>query len=280
MTNPEPESSQPPVAQPPQPVQPAQPVAPVVPPQPVAPAAENTMPLSPWTPPSQPAQPAYPAPAPAQQPTAAYPPVQQPPAAPAQPAYAQTTAQPAYQPGGATVPPAQPTVAGNPPTGYPTSAVPAQPVSGAAYPTSAYPATGAPYSAVPAGPPGPKKGPAVLILSILVGVLVLALGTVTTLYLVKASDASKQEKAAATQAATDAKDLADLKAQLTTTKGEAEKLKQDLEGAKNANAEKLKLLTACVDAVDKMMTSTTQAAFNKAFPAMRAACEAAQIATS
>ncbi|NUO60593.1 MAG: hypothetical protein HOV78_28335 [Hamadaea sp.] len=176
------------------------------------------------------------------------------------------------------MPPTQPVT---PPPGYPTSAVPAQPVSaGPAYPTSGYPAAGAPYSAVPAGPAAPKKGPAVLVLSILVGVLVLALGTVTTLYLVKASDASKQEKAAAAQAATDAKNLEDVKAQLTTTKAEAEKLKQDLEGAKNANAEKLKLLSACVDAVDKMMSSTTQAAFNKAFPAMRAACEAAQIATS
>jgi hypothetical protein len=256
MTSPEPEATQPPVDQP---------------------SAETTAPVFPPSMPTQPAYSAPPAPVqppavqpPAVQPTAAYPPVQ--PAQPAYPqtAYPQTAAQPAYQ--------GQPAVPSAPPSSYPTSSVPGQPVTSAVpYPTSAYPATGMPLMTETAPK---KKGPAVLILSIVVGLLVVALGAVTTLYVVKANDATKKEKAAATQAAADAKTVADLKAQVETVKAEAEKAKQDAEGARNANAEKIKLLNACVDAVKKMMAATSETAVRKALTDVVVTCQAADIATN
>lgn len=290
MTSPNPEAQPPAEATPPtEPVYPA-PAAPAADTQPTAFAADTqpTQPTSPPAPVAEPVVPAQPAP-PAVESTQVLPP------APAgqpyqQPGYPQATQPAATQPQGHPTQPTQPQ--GYPTQGYPTSGVPAQPgyptssipaqpvASGVPYPTSAYPATGAPYApGVPAPVPA-KRGPAVLVLSIVVGFLVVALGVVGTLYALKVSDAGKQEKKLSAEVAAEQKSVADLKAQLTTTQAEVQKAKQDLEGAKAANAEKLKLLGACVDAVQKMIDSPTEAAFRKNFPAMVTTCEAADIAVS
>lgn len=133
------------------------------------------------------------------------------------------------------------------PAPYPSSATP-YPASAAPYPASAapYPASGSPYpaSAAPYGmmpPPAPKRGPWVIVLSILSGVLFLAAGGAGALYY---TDHDKSTKAAAEQ-----------QAQIDDLRGQLDKAQADFEDLSGDFADLEEDAAACSDAAEKFLNA-------------------------
>ena len=129
-----------------------------------------------------------------------------------------------------------------------------------AVPVSAYPTSGYGYPApVPAQP---KKSKAALVLGIATGLLVLATGVMTTLFVLKSGELA-DTKTTLTQQVADRdktiaskdRELSSGKSQLETTKGELEKSKQSLEGVTNEN----KAMVACLDKLDAFMKKSYHA---------------------
>jgi Skp family chaperone for outer membrane proteins len=181
------------------------------------------------------------------------------PAAPAAPAYGA-----AYQPGQAPVsPPAYPVASGLP------------------YPTSSMPATGAPYAAYPAGPAAPAAKPgrlAVILLSVLSGLLVLALIGMTTLFFVNAGNAKKKQDSLTAQLADRDKELADTKSQLQAKVADLSKLQQDLDGSKAATAEQTKekeAVAKCLNLIYSALGARTASEFSKKMKAAEKPCDEA-----
>ncbi|NUR94787.1 MAG: hypothetical protein HOV67_05945, partial [Kribbellaceae bacterium] len=180
---------------------------------------------------------------------------------PAQPA---PTAQYPAQPAPAAQPAAQP---------YPVaSAVP--------YPTSSMPASGVGYQAyppVPAAPAKPKRL-GVILLSVLSGVLALALIGVTTLYFVSAGDAKKKQDSLSAQLTDRNKELTDTKAQLEAKAADLTKAQQDLEGSKAATAEQTKekeAVAKCLNLILSALSARTVSDFNKKVKAAEKPCDEA-----
>ena len=201
-----------------------------------------------------PQQPTYEVPA--AQPTVGYPAM--PGAAPAGP----VPPAPAYAPGYAA--PAGYPAPVSAPAGYPA------PVSApAGYPTvPGYPAAAAPAQA-------PKKGRAgIIIVSILAVLFLLGSVAMSGLFLRASSDLDQQKKTTASQTT----QISDLNKQLTDTKTQLTTLQESTSG-QIADLKKAQTVSkACVDDVDKLINTKTQASFNKAFDTMVKACIVAKAA--
>jgi Skp family chaperone for outer membrane proteins len=156
---------------------------------------------------------------------------------------------------------------------------PAYPVaSSVPYPTSAMPTTG--YSAYPPAPVKTAKPGrlAVILLSVLSGLLVLALVGVTTLFFVNAGNARKKQDALTSQLADRDKQLTDLQKQLETKAADLTKLQQDLDGSKAATAEQTKekeAVAKCLDLIYDVLAASTVSEFNKRLKAADKPCDEA-----
>jgi Uncharacterized conserved protein len=127
--------------------------------------------------------------------------------------------------------PAQPTSAV---PAQPTSAVPA-PVTGAPYPVTGvpYPVTAPPYGFAP--PPAPRRGPWVIVLAIVSGVLLIASGVLGALYYQQREQARRTSVDQQAQIAALQQEVAQLKDDLDETETRLQRAEDDLADAEECS---------------------------------------------
>ncbi len=223
-------------------------------------------------------------------------------------------AQPSYQPGSAavpggtgvagypgsvapaSVPPYGPPVPGPaygvppaaPPYGGPVSGGPVnQPVSGAlpGQPLSGPPGYAVPYGYPPQPPAGARKSRAALVLAIVAGLLFVAGGLMTGLFIAKSGELTKTESALTSQIAdrdskieANGSEIDRLQRELQTAKDKVKDVEQSLAGTQNARDEQERqkeVIVKCLNLFSDAMTATSKAAFDKAIKAAEKACDEA-----
>ena len=197
-------------------------------------------------------------------------------------------AQPSYEPGYPSAPGYAPAATGPGDTAiqpaYPGSSMSAPPYG---TPMSAPPGSGMSYGTAPAAAPsGGGKGRAVLVLSIVAGLLFVLGGLMTGLFVAKSGELDKTERNLTAQVAdrdgritANDKEIERLKRDLQTANDKIKAIEQDLTGTKNDRDEQERqkqVIAKCLDLFAKAMASTTSAAFEKAIKEADKACTEAE----
>ena len=136
---------------------------------------------------------------------------------------------------------------------YPGSAVP-YPASGLPYPASGMPASGMPYPYAAAPPPG-RRGPWTVVLGVVAGVLLLAVGGVSTLYYLDQRSATQTSE--------------DQQAQIAELERKVESLEDDLDYAETQQRraeDELEDLQGCPEAVQSFLDLVIEAASSGTLP--------------